>query len=857
MPREHYPHQTRAGRRGNWAAPVAVPSSFDLSETAYINQASASNARAALQAAINDTSTKHIIVQSDCADGGQVDILGAQSVTAGRMIIGSQGNRMPAVMSYGAHDWIFTADDTTPWLYFVDGQANGYGSNVGLTMNVVDCQRIIVDRWRHASENAIGFLQYYNTRTGTIEDLTIQRGRYNNESTLLREYVAIARPANCYELIGGQGTFENPINEWILRSDRVSLLENDFVDEGDPFQNVGQRHGFNGAQRHQQSNALDLDDRDLLIAGNDFRAHRRYQTSYSLTNENSGPDFKNGSQDAAHPVRVVDNRIWGARVGRGRVLGGNQLDDPGAGAAVHYVESRNIIFEQNLFFDNNRELDITDGAAPSVHAYDNLMHHGVTKRNGVTLDRAVVTDSLSYTVAVSFYDNDHHPDTGRHQFRRNGILHNERILAADGGSGLHPVDFYDNVFIGNGTHGFWSVPNAAGGNVADQAGIPGSTQVSRTATLNSMTDLVVEVFDMDSLDNPDAVDTYVLEDALIPASIAPAEYIWVTGNEAPAGENSGGVFAFSDLSVRTAAASIDIDMATVNGTAPITFVIAGLDDPTASASISGSTMTVNKGNAYGEVAVSVLATDADGDEDTGFIRVDFARPQVPDIVWSANSEPEPVTDPATNVNDGSIVFGSGWIGSTAGGVAAVLTGLWPVPHDIDLVRTVEALDHQRTYYREWEYTTDGTTWAFVPEFGAVTQLQTEELSWTETPLSLKNVMGLRRVATGNSQGSEWQRVTEVEVYGVESADQLNPPVCIAFEHTARPGDVFTLDETQLAALASTDGGTELQFASTGHTLEPANAGTVELIDGQLRITIAEGFSGDATLHHVVESVGEL
>lgn len=537
MPRELFPPQTRALRTGRYATDLALPSVLPPDETAQINGALASTLRTNLQAAINGNSDKYIVLNGD-ARGGLCTITGESSATEHRYLLGGTDNYMPGLWLFGARRWRVSVDPNKATWCRLGTQGFRYAGGVGSVLTTVDTDDVIIDRWRQSSPGT-GCFVYYNTKGNVIRDTHWQRGRYDNNGTALREHVVIARPASCYDMPGGTGTFDNPdlSNLWGLESHDLTVDECDFLDAGDPMQNVAQGHGYinsagNWVQDYTQKHAAFLDDQNLLLRGCDFYSRRRYDSAelYGLTSEQAGADNKNGSRDPSRPIKHIDCRHFGLRIGRARApgVGGNSLDDPGTATAGHYYACNNIYSDKCLVFDCNRAFTIGDRGGSKTGMIDSLIHHGVTRREGVVMKRISESSGASATYGFVLHGTAYHPERGRSKFTRSGILHHRQAMAL---TDIDPLDITDSVVLGCESHGAWSGQISASGNVSDHSNFPGSTVVDRAATLAQMGTLAVQTFDPDHLDDPDAFITWDLEKALLPGAIAPDDYIWVIGNE--------------------------------------------------------------------------------------------------------------------------------------------------------------------------------------------------------------------------------------------------------------------------------------------------------------------------------------
>ena len=538
MPRDKFPPQTMALRNGRYALDMGIPAALPAGETAQINGAMASTLRTNLQAAINGNGDQYIVINGDCR-GGLVQVLGENNAAANRYLLAGTDCWMPGLVMYGANRWRLGVDESkNNWMRWGEQTWRPFGKTGGV-LTLIDTDDVIIDKWRHSSPGA-NFCNYYNTSGNVVRDTHWQRGRYNNNGTALREHVVIARPASCYDLLGGTGTFNSPGHLWGLESHDCSVRESYFLDSGDAFQNISQRQYEPGTLWEQQ-NALYLDDQNLIFYGCDFQSRRRYDSAqdYALVTEQAGQDYKNGSTDKDRPIRSIDCRHYGARIGRARApgVGGSNLDDPGVATALHYKDSDNIFFEKSIYFDCNKHFASSDGGGNNCGWIDVLSHHGVTRLNGAVVDRINVTGNNNDTSAFSLYKTNEHPVPGATQILRCGIVHNPRALYV---SDFDELAINQSVFVGNNVLGAWGGNITGSGNVADQSGAPGAVLVNRAATIASLGNLLVQTPDPDNIDDPTAYVTWTLEQALMPAAAAPPDYIWVIGNEDTVGGPGGG-----------------------------------------------------------------------------------------------------------------------------------------------------------------------------------------------------------------------------------------------------------------------------------------------------------------------------
>ena len=854
-----HPHVTTWAGRKNYGVQVTVPTG--------VQTASASNS-SELQSAVNNPANIVIEVDGVC-DASTVEFLAAHSGAGQkRYIVGKAGARLERLVMFRAEGWVFTADGTTTeWLDFGDAKGsfdyNGKSYSAGTVfsgISTIDVKDVVIDRWRF--NNGSGFLSYYNTDGHTVENLIIQNGIHSNfDFNSPREGVCISRPAWNGEMVGGSGSTTST-NKWDVRSIGIKIVNNVAKNPRDFFQNTGNGHVTISSlplwAGGKQTGAGSLSDEGMEVAGNQFFYDEYVYSENGLPirlKDGENPlDFKNGSDDADNPILIHDNIFWGTAPARGQGDGNGQvaasghLNDPGVDINLHYQDCKNVQVYDNIFCCSNRNVFTGKGYSRAIHVEHNLFYNGAATLNGNALERFITSvgqNADPYNILLQ-----DHTLGGPQRCDYNHIIHGRQPFANNTRHGDPAPSCVGNVALGIIS---WIGPLAGmtpQNCISDKSGF--GTQVG-PEVLGRSHDLSIEVRDPDNLNDPTAVVLLYMPDALLDASDAPTnQNRWVSNNEEPPGASN---FGLSLVGVRktTAGGSSEFELQAAGGTAPYVYAILSYDDSSASTTLSGTTLTINKGGDFGEVNVTARVTDAEGEIDTAVFTATFEEPQIPGVVWTTNSEPYPDTAPAKAINDGDLTFDGGWTGSTAGGVPASATGMWPVPHDLTLVRTIEALDDERDYYRTWEYTTDGVTWLNIPEFGIASNRKKTPLEWERTELNLQGVVGISRVGTGNSQGNEWQRLTEVRLYGSESIGTLNPPVCIAFETTAQPGDELEFNETQLAALDPVNGGNLLAFTGTGHSISPADAGSLALVDGKLKLVISEDFSGDISLTHTTES----
>lgn len=832
-----------------------------------VQEADASNS-AELQSKINNPANIIINVDGHC-DASTVKILAAHSGSGQRRyIVGKAGGLLAKLVLFGAFNWAFTADGTTTdWLNFGTGkgdfdyQGKHYAAGTVFgSISCVDVKDVVVDRWRY--RGAGGFLSYYNTDGKVVENLVVQRGNHRNDDTANpREAVLISRPAWNGEMIGGSGSTSST-NKWAVRSVDVRIVNNVSANAPDFYQNTGNGHvpasdDWPAWAAGKQTGAESLSDEGLIIAGNqcwvDEWVFDENGLSVRATATENPFDLKNGSLNPDKPVLIFDNVLWGYAPGRGqgdgegKVAPDHHLVDPGTAINLHYVDSQNVKVYDNAIICCCRGIYSGKGYSKAIYVQHNLFYNGAALLDGTALPR-FQTDEGQNAEPFGILMQEH-TYGGTQRCDHNHLMYQRVAFAQNVRNGDPAPGCVGNVALGGGT---WIGPLAgmsAQNCISDKSGFGthvGPEVLARAGTLN------IEVRDPLNLDDPTATVVLSMPHAVLAEQDAPTnDNRWVIGNEAPPNEGFGGL-RLSGASRVTTDATIDFDLSAAGGAEPYVFALQSWDVTSAVVSLSAGVVTVARGDDYGPVTVTVRVTDADLETDTATLVVDFKQPQIPGIVWSANSEPFPDSAPATSVADGDTGLDAGWTGSTAAG-PAILMGLWPTPHDVELLRFMEGLDSARTYNRAWQYTINGTDWLEIPGVGTVSALKDSEGEWNDHEPTIQNVVGVRRYATGNSLLNEWQRVNEVELYGVESIGTVNPPVCIAFEATAAPGDVLVLDETQLAALAATNGGNLLEFAVSGHSISPPDAGELTLVDGQLKLVIADDFSGDITLTNVTEA----
>jgi hypothetical protein len=136
----------------------------------------------------------------------------------------------------------------------------------------------------------------------------------------------------------------------------------------------------------------------------------------------------------------------------------------------------------------------------------------------------------------------------------------------------------------------------------------------------------------------------------------------------------------------------------------------------------------------------------------------------------------------------------------------------------------------------------------MPEFGTASALETEALTWNDWTPTITGVVGISRVATGNSAGSEWQRVTEVQIYGTPSGDALNPPTCNGYTVQMGQGETIEITPEQIGALATDDGGDTLSIDAAPLSITPSDAGVIRLNSaGNIELTTTDSFAGQIAI----------
>ena len=849
-----HPHVTTWAGRKNYGVQVTVPTG--------VQTATASNS-SELQTAVNNPANIVIEVDGVC-DASTVEFLAVHSGAGQkRYIVGKAGALLEKLVMFGSFNWVFTVDGvTTDWLDFGDGKGsftyNGQSYSAGTVFGGISCidvKDVVIDRWRF--NNGSGFISYYNTDGNTVENLIIQNGIHSNlDFNSPREGVCISRPAWNGEMIGGSGSTTST-NKWDVRSIGIKIVNNVAKNPRDFFQNTGNGHvtisSFPLWAGGKQTGAGSLSDEGMEIAGNQF-----FYDEY-VYNENGLPirlkdgenplDFKNGSDDANNPIRIHDNIFWGTAPARGQGDGNGQvassghLNDPGVDINLHYQDCKNVEVYNNIFCCSNRNVFTGKGYSRAIYVEHNLFYNGPATLDGNLIERFITSvgqNADPYNILLQ-----DHTLGGPQRCDYNHIIHSRQPFANNTRHGDPAPSCVGNVALGIIS---WIGPTAGmtpQNCIADKSGF--GTQVGSEVLARSQ-DLTLQVRDPNNLDNPTAVVDLYLPQALLSASDAPTnENRWVSNNEEPPGASSFGL-SLAGIRQATSGSTSTFTVQAGGGTAPYTYTLVGYDDTTASASLIGTTLSINKGATIGEVKATVRVSDAEGQTDTAVYTATFEAAQIPDVVWISNSEPYLDTAPAANINDGDLSFDGGWTGSTAGGVPASATAMWPVPHDLTLVRTIEALDDKRDYYRTWEYTTDGVTWINIPEFGTTSTRKATELEWEDTALTLQGVVGISRVGTGNSQGNEWQRLTEARLYGVPSEATLAQPVCDGYTVTMGQGETIIITPEDVGTLAPTDGGDLLSIDATPLSITPATAGVISLNnDGNIELTSTDDFAGEVAI----------
>ena len=166
--------------------------------------------------------------------------------------------------------------------------------------------------------------------------------------------------------------------------------------------------GFQAVWMPQYSNYPDF--QGTIIAGNDIYIDnsRRTNCSGSLSWEGdcayteNAMDFKAASLDAANPVEVFDNRMWGWRKTDSSYNG--PANSWGTAISTHYNSMKNLHIFENVFFDVGAGVGFTRGSNNSVvrdNIFANVTSAGIN--NGVAI--MTYTDSYDYDDPVYAYSN--------------------------------------------------------------------------------------------------------------------------------------------------------------------------------------------------------------------------------------------------------------------------------------------------------------------------------------------------------------------------------------------------------------------------------------------------------------------
>ncbi len=130
-----------------------------------------------------------------------------------------------------------------------------------------------------------------------------------------------------------------------------------------------------------------------LIADNDISVRTDRHTNCGGASQPNGPcsiaenaiDVKGGSDEAARPVRIVDNRMWGIKRSDPTIVPGGSWGDA---IVVHY-DTQNLIIENNAIFDSSRGVVVHLGS------------HNVRVDNNIIADIPANTDGAGYGIVFT------------------------------------------------------------------------------------------------------------------------------------------------------------------------------------------------------------------------------------------------------------------------------------------------------------------------------------------------------------------------------------------------------------------------------------------------------------------------
>ncbi|MDO6461357.1 hypothetical protein Q4485_11660 [Granulosicoccaceae sp. 1_MG-2023] len=195
--------------------------------------------------------------------------------------------------------------------------------------------------------------------------IDIEDGGHN--TLIQNSLIGDMRVSGDYVCIGlkGSGDYDKEIRN-------VKIIGNELYNCNDGIQAIFHPWKGNSADFA----GLSIIDNDIYITDELYTdGSGNYTTSGDRACAENAMDLKAGSDDAANPVRVTGNRMWGYRWTDSNCGNGN-LGSRGSLISAHY-DAHNIIFSDNIFYDAGRGLTFSDTETSGYYANDVIVKDNV------------------------------------------------------------------------------------------------------------------------------------------------------------------------------------------------------------------------------------------------------------------------------------------------------------------------------------------------------------------------------------------------------------------------------------------------------------------------------------------------
>jgi hypothetical protein len=480
-----------AGRKV-YAKPVEIPT---VPGHAIAN----TQGQSATQAAIDDTSNR--VIYAD----GMVDVLtinAAASTDDLRYLVFREGAAPSAINFPFARNWRVTVEAPGLWIpWFVGGS---YWTRVRFT-NSTNCllERIHYKGQHKGAVSGGGTLGLWdNSGGGESRDCGFQWVVHENTDT---SSIATAD----FVLFGCLGDARGRGLPHVFRSRNGFIYNCRSRNPGDFFQITSEKPeaGWNTGTTHP----------GFHLAGIDCWADTYNDAGLSIAHENL-IDIKGGSDEDASPIILEDFRYFGARRGiHWPNSGAKVVNDPGTAGVIHMEKPHNVTFQRGVVWDCSIGWSVQPG-------YDaNRPTRNDKLNDNLFYDIGNVPGQDGY--GIYFKDD----GVGGHEINRNGLIRTNGAFRVSDAAGC---EIAENV-IAQSTGSGWTGNANSHGNLSDR-NYAGASTAGYAAREARMTDLQIEMPDpANMLSNTGVMVT--LSKALVHPDDAPADYIWVTGNEEGAG----------------------------------------------------------------------------------------------------------------------------------------------------------------------------------------------------------------------------------------------------------------------------------------------------------------------------------